>query len=66
MKMRISKEPEVEPGVKYFDHKAADVEKCLVLSSREFLEAKVCMLEEWNPSIMEESKEEQVRAKSKL
>ena len=44
---------------------ALDAEESLVLAAREFLEAKVFVLE-WHPIFMEESKEEQVGAESKL
>jgi hypothetical protein len=56
VKMGVAEEPEMEPRVKYFDHKATDAYKCLVLATWKFAESEVCVLE-WNPSFVEEAKE---------
>ena len=65
MEVRISKQPEVEPGFKDLNDEATDAEESLVPAAREFSESKVFVLE-WHPIFMEESEEEQVGAESKL
>jgi hypothetical protein len=65
VEVRISKQPEVEPGFEDLNDEATDAEESLVLAAREFSEAKVFVLE-WHPIFMEESEEERVGAESEL
>ena len=61
--MGVAEEPEVEPRVKDFDHKATDAEEGLIPTAGKFAEAKVLVLER-NPLLVEETKEEGVWAES--
>ena len=57
MEVRISEQPEVEPGFIDLDDKATDAEEGLVLAARQLVKSEVLVME-WHPTVMEESEQE--------